>query len=240
MSCGEAELPDVADDADDGTTRPRRGVHWAGGDRQRDLLSDRIGAVPVLRHRLVDHHHAHRFFGVEIGEDAAAHHRHADGGEVLRRRDADVRRRTPLRIVDDAALDVEPRRARRAAAERHRIGDRRGVHAGLRLQPLEHRQVELPLRVDVRIAREVAEDLRRQHAVRSITGLDALQPVEAGEQQAGADQQHHRHRHLRDDQRALHPLAAAGVAGLAAALLQRRRRDRRGCRAPAACRTARR
>ncbi len=34
----------------------------------------------------------------------------------------------------------------RAAAERHGIGDRRGVHARLRLQALEHRQIQLPLR----------------------------------------------------------------------------------------------
>ena len=106
-------------------------------------------------------------------------------------------------------------------AKRHRVGDRRGVHAGQRLQTFEHRQVELPLRVDVGIPREVAENLRRQHAVRSIPGLDTLQAVEAGQQQAGADQQHHRDRHLRHDQRALDSLAAAGVAGLAAALLQR-------------------
>ena len=96
------------------------------------------------------------------------------------------------------------------------------ITPGCALQALEHRQIQLAQRVDVRIPREVAVDLRRQHAVRSITGLDALQPIEAGEQQARADQQHHRHRDLRDDQRALHPLAAAGVAGLAAALLQRR------------------
>ena len=74
----------------------------------------------------------------------------------------------------------------------------------------------------VGIPGEVAEDLGGQHAVRSISGLDALQAEEAGEQQACADQQHHRDGHLRHDQRALNPLAAAGVAGLAAALLQRR------------------
>jgi hypothetical protein len=95
------------------------------------------------------------------------------------------------------------------------------MHAWLRLQPLEQRQVEPALRVDVGIPREVAIDLRRQHAVAAIPGLDLLQAIEAGEQQAGAHQQHHRHGHLRDDQGALYAFAAGGAARLAAALLQR-------------------
>ena len=98
--------------------------------RQRDAAADRIGAVPVPRHRLVDHDHAHRLFGVEVVEGAAAHERNADGGEVLRARHPDVGGRTPLGIVADAAFDVEADGARGAAAERHRVGDRRGAHAG--------------------------------------------------------------------------------------------------------------
>ena len=49
------------------------------------------------------------------------------------------------------------------------------------------------------------------HAVAAITGIDALQPVEAGQQQSGADEQHDANGHLRDDERVLQA-ASRGLA----------------------------
>ena len=65
-----------------------------------------------------------------------------------------------------------------------------------------------------------------------IAGIDALQLVEAGEQQAGADQQHDGDGHLRDDEHSLQPPASDALAGPLAALLHRigqidTRRERR-------------
>ena len=64
----------------------------------------------------------------------------------------------------------------------------------------------------VGILREVREELRRHHAIGLVAGIDALQPVEAGEQQPRADEQDHRDADLRDDEGALQPLAAAALA----------------------------
>ena len=49
--------------------------------------------------------------------------------------------------------------------------------------------------------------------------IDGLQPHEALHQEPGADEQHERQRHLRDDERVLEP-AGRGRAGAAAALVQ--------------------
>ncbi len=81
---------------------------------------------------------------------------------------------------------------------------------GMRSSRSTMRQVEAAEIVRGLEAREVAEHLRRQHTVGLIPGLDALQAVEAGEEQPRADQQHDGHRHLRDDERTT---AGAGAAG---------------------------
>ncbi len=79
---------------------------------------------------------------------------------------------------------------------------------GCLLEVIENRLRQPAQRVDAAVAREVAVDLGRQHAVRLVAGIHALQPVEAGQQQTRARQQHDRHRDLGDDERALQ---AAGV-----------------------------
>ena len=97
----QAELPDIADDADDGEPLLRGvGVPRAGGAGSAIRLP--IGSVPsqyfVIALLMTDD--AQRFLGVEIVEDAAADDRHADGREILRRRDADVGSRPAFGIVD--------------------------------------------------------------------------------------------------------------------------------------------
>ena len=96
---------------------------------------------------------------------------------------------------------------------------------GMRSSRSTMRQVQAAEIVRGLVAREVAEHFRRDDAVRLIARLHALQPIEAGEQQPGADQQHDRHRHLRDDERGLQAPAPRRAAARRPGLLQR------GCRA---------
>ena len=110
------------------------------------------------------------------------------------------------------------------AAERHRARDRRRHDARDALEPLDDWQVEPAEVVGALEAREVAEDLRRDDTVGLIPGLDALQPVEAGEEEPRADQQHDGHRHLRDDERRLQAPAPRGAAARRPGLFQRGRR----------------
>ena len=100
------------------------------------------------------------------------------------------------------------------------------------------RQVEPPLRVDIRILREVREELRRHHAVGAVTGIDALQPVEAGEQQPCANEEHDRDRHLRDDERALQSTAPARFRRRLCCPVSSRQPDRLATPARGRCRTA--
>ena len=174
-----------------------------------------------------------RVFVIELGEAATAPDRNAQRVEVLRAGDADVGRRPLVRRVVGASLDLETRLARLHARRAARALVTAALTTpGRAFEPLEHRHVEPPQRLRIRILREVAEDLGRHHAIAAEAGIDALQPIEAQEQQAGADQQHDRHRDLRDDQRALHASRPAGVARALAARLQRADQDRRATPAP--------
>ena len=203
----QAELPDVADHADDG--EPVRGAAHSAG--RPALICDPTGSVPsqyfvialLITTTRIDSSVSRSLKTRPLTT------RNADRARSIAARDADVR----WSAAAPGSSMTRPSMSKRVVPgapppSGTALVIAAGAHARLRLQPLEHRQIQLAQRVDVGIAREVAEDLRRQHAVRSITGLDTLQAVEAREQQSRADQQHHRHRHLRDDQRALHPLAA--------------------------------
>ena len=121
----QAELPDVADDADHREPLRRRRLPGCGrspglGGTGNDTRLP-IGSVPsqyFVIALLIDDD-AHRFFGVEIVERAAAHQRNADRAEVLRARHADIRGRAALGIVDRRGPRCRiascPARRRRAA-----------------------------------------------------------------------------------------------------------------------------
>ena len=92
-------------------------------------------------------------------------------------------------------------------------------HAGQRPDPGDQRVEERGLLRRREIARLGKRDPRGQHLLGVEAQLDLLQAGEALEQQAGADQEHERQRHLRRDQHPAGPVAAGRSAP--AAILER-------------------
>ena len=144
-------------------------------------------------------------------EEAAAHELRAHRLEVARR-DVHVLRRNHrlarLHLValgqDDAVVLV--------AAERNRRRRARGDDARQRANAPQRLVGELYQRVVLRVARARQRDRRRQHAIGDKARLNRQHFAEAGEQQAGADEQHERERDLRDDERAAERARAAAGA----------------------------
>ena len=177
-----AELPDVADDADD-----RPPVVAVVG---RDARADRIAAVPVPRPSPI--HTTTRCASrmVEVRERRAP-----TAPECRASRSSGDWRRSRRRCGRRAASVVRPSMSNGVSLGFcSTIGTAfviaADVDARCRVQPLDERLVEPQLRVDVGILREVAERRGRQHTVGAIARVDALQPPETRQQQAGADEQH--------------------------------------------------
>ena len=194
----EPERLDVADDADDG--RPRSGRCRPTPPRR----SDR-GPPTAAHHRLVDDDDRRRVLVIELGEAAAAHEpacracRSSSGWRRGRRRSAapPACRRCVPAIWKRVCPGCRP-------ASGTPLVTAAPDDAGRALEPLEQRHVKPAQRLRrsgyfVKLPKTSADITRSPR----IAGIDALQAIEAEKQQAGADQQHDRHRHLRDDQRAL-------------------------------------
>ena len=78
-----------------------------------------------------------------------------------------------------------------------------------------------------RVLREVREDLRRERTVDSVASVDALQPEQAQQQQAGGGKQHDGHRYLACDEHVLQAAARRSAAALRARLQRARNVDAR-------------
>ena len=175
-----------------GAVGPPRWICWP--------MAFPVGEV-LLRQVFVDDARPARLSAVSlVVEDAALEQRDVHRLEVVAADDflPAVRRglARPLRAADDRVgpgADV--------AVERHVGGRCRRRHAGNRARLLEQARPERAIRGRVGIARRRQRDLRGEHVVGREPGIDALQPREALDQQAGADQQHHREHRLRDDER---------------------------------------
>ena len=106
------------------------------------------------------------------------------------------------------------------AAHRQRLRHPRRRDLRQCVQTLEQPVEERDAVVIFRIRRGRQGDAERQDVVRAESRIDVREPREAAEQQRGADEQHDRQRHLRDEQAAADP-AAAGQARGSPAFLER-------------------
>ncbi len=105
-------------------------------------------------------------------------------------------------------------------AHRQRLRHPRRGDLRQRVQTLEQPVEERDAVVIFRIGRVRQGDPERQDVVRTEPRIDVREPREAAEQQRGADEQHDRQRHLRDEEAAADP-AAAGQARGSPAFLER-------------------
>ena len=194
----QARAAHVGDDADD----LRRQLSHAGDQGAADRIL--AGKVPA-RERLVDDHDVRHARAVALVEVAPGANRNAERLEVSRRHEMTIRVR-PLAHRRQRPAHHRDRRRRLSAGERHAIGQRRRRRAGQRRQALIELLVERDELLAV-VALRRQHQLRGEDAVRLEAGLDALEPGETGQQQAGADQQHERQRHFGDQQAGAQPLA---------------------------------
>ncbi len=175
-------VPDVAHHADHGTVDADLLAAVAVGvlALERHPFADRVLAGPeLLRHRLVDDADQRRALPVGFAEAAAAQQRDAEGSEVVRRHHVEEHRLEVLRLRRhpfryDPLLPA-------VALKRHDLGERRGTHAGQRLDPVEEAVVEapgvfLPLVAGPRQRHAAGEDVVGHeslvHVLQSLQALD--------------------------------------------------------------------
>ena len=109
------------------------------------------------------------------------------------------------------------------ARHREAVGDGRRGQPGPALEAGEDVGEELAAALLGRVLRPVGEDLGRQHALGVEPRVDLLQPVEAGQQQPGGDEEHERGRDLRRRQQPARAVPRGGVGGVRAGVLEGRR-----------------
>ncbi len=168
----------------------------------------------ALRQGPVDDDHPRRARDVALVEDAPGEDRDAQRLEIARRGD-------PLlgeglfaaRIL--APLDAEPPVG--PSAERDVADQGCGLDARERLRALTHLAEEGGLLLRLRVAAGRQEEIAADHALGVETLVDGEQPVEAAQEQAGADEQGERERHLGHDERAAQALAGRPAGGPARA-----------------------
>ena len=206
----QPRLPHVFDDADD---LLRRELHAAVEVHE---LPHRILVVEQPPHHgAVDDDHRRRGRIVARLEPAARHQPHAHRLQVV------VADRADVRVVGVAAHLVRraPRRHERAEViddpeQRPGVGVAGALHTG---QAAQFGEQTLDQR---RLARRRVvlrhDEIEHQQARRIPAGVDAREPGEGVDQQAGADEQHRRHRHLRDDEHVAHARVGATGAALSA------------------------
>ena len=207
----------IADDADD--LERRRGARI---EAEADVAADRAPvAEEALRIALVDDRVAvavaPSVVDVRVGrlrrrafvarlELAANEHRNPHRPEVAR---AD---RVAVRVHLLARLGLIAFDGHRAvplvALEQTDVRERHRLDAGLRRQPLDERFVQggNPLR---RVAADRRRDVEGDQALRLDAEIDQPQILERADEEPGADEQQHRDRHLRHDERLAHADAAA-------------------------------
>src|SRR4029434_1344895 len=93
------------------------------------------------------------------------------------------------------------------SAERYVADQGCGLDARERLRALAHLAEEGGLLMPLGIAAERQEEIAAEHALGVEALVDGEQPFEAAEEQAGADEQGERERHLGHDERAAQTLA---------------------------------
>ena len=231
----QTELPHVLDDADDGPGLAAERIHGH---------AERIAAEDAAAHDgFVDEHDGRLSRAILIretatGDDGDAHRAqivlaHITRTRAIGRRARTRRRRRPART---------PRR-RRCSPQRHEaaILHRRqraripGLHhARHRAEPRGERfERGEP---DDRIAAGFERGPEGDHVRHVVAGIDARELDEAVDQQAAADEEHHRHRDLRDHEQALQAQAvtemdAGGRRGAAGAQrIEQRRAQAAKCR----------
>ncbi len=213
----QALLADIADHADEGLGAAIEHAH---------LLAQRIIAAQIaVDEGLVDQGLAreHAVAAVGLGEAAAGGDRDAEGAEIIRADETEFHQALFRQIAAgdiEAAIPAGLPRCRQGFAEGH------GFHAG---QCRQRRLQGVQARRDHGLAtgEPVLEFLARRHHRRRQgdaggehplrlhqAGFDRRQPLQAGDQQAGANQQDHRQRDLTGDQHRARTglLPAAGLA----------------------------
>ena len=163
----------------------------------------------LLREAAADDHYQRRVLVVGRGESTSV--RQADGHriEVARGDRSPIRVGSCRRCRSGLTFDgegpggvVSRQRQSIGGADRQDTGHSAQVVGGpLEESPLPSGSVVLPVRQEGR---------HHQRVIRLEAGIDPAQVLEGGEQQAGADQQHHRQRDLGDDENAERASMRAG------------------------------
>ena len=155
--------------------------------------------------RLVDDHHVRHARAVSLVEITPGANRNAQRLKISRRDEMTVGDRPLAHRRQRLAHDRDGRRCV-AAGQRHAIRQCRRCHARHGRQPL----IELLVKGDQLlpfVALRGQHQLRGENAFRLEPRLDALEPRETGQQQPGANQQHQRQRHFRNQQPGAQPLS---------------------------------
>ena len=203
----------VADNANDGA---HERFLVADAPARFDVFADRILAREKLLDELLVHdHHRQRFELVGLLETTALPNGNAHGLEIIRAHDPHRAVRL-LSFGRGMFLDVK-RTDVVAAAERKRPRDRDRFDAGNRPEP-RHELIEKCDDVfRFRIGRFRQSDACREKTLRPHAGLDVAEARESLNQQAGANEEDQRERHLRHDQGIAHTMFSLHAAGAARA-----------------------
>jgi hypothetical protein len=174
-----------------------------------------------LREGLVDDHDRRAAGDVGLLEPAAGHEVHPHRRQVARVADLVLDdRRVGVALLPALALDLDVA-VGVVAVERQVVDDADRLDARHRRALLEEAGIEAGDRGVVLVARGRQRELRGDHAARIEADLETGQAHEAAQEQAGADEQGERQRHLGAHQDAAEDVAVADER--APALAQRRR-----------------
>ncbi len=178
-------------------------------------------AAKFSRSGLRHDRHERRFSGVALGEITSGEHRDLQRREVSgRHRHRQAER--PFIERRHRALRQRVRRARESTVQRRRRAQRCAFDTRCVGELVREPQPEAALRIEIGIAGGWDADTGHEDAAVIVTGGLAAQLRKTRDEQARADQQHQRDRHLRHHDRAARAVAAERAGNGASAISQHR------------------